>query len=117
MCMVAQDLLLFNHIHLAVFFVVLIMVSMAFLFLVPTKLMSDRALHRDFVMNPLERTSLGIQLAFYQLFLHVSKSSSYLNSFFFCGPLLCSSHRTVNSLIIIFFVLFENISIFRLNNV
>ena len=72
---------LFIHSHLAVLSVVLIITLMAFLFLVPFKPMSARALHRDLAMKPLEPTSIGIQLAYHPFFLHFSRSSSYLYFF------------------------------------
>ena len=73
--------------------------------------MSDRALHRDIAMNLLEPTSIGVQLGFYPLFCHIPRSSSYLNFFRSWVTSSRSSHGTVNSHIIIFFILFENINI------
>ena len=110
-------LLLFNHSHLAVLSAVFIIVSMTFLFLVPTKPMSDRALHRDLATTRFEPTSIGVQLAFNPLFMHVSRGSSYLNFFRSWASFTCSSHGTVNSHIFIFFILFENINISGSNDV
>ena len=76
--LVAHELLLFNHSHLAVLSAVLIMVSIAFLFLASAKPMSDSNLHSNLTTDPFEPFSIGIQLAFHPLIFHVSRRSPYL---------------------------------------
>ena len=55
---VAHELLLFNHSHLPGLSVVFVIALMTFLFLVPFKPMSARALHGDLAMKPFEPTSI-----------------------------------------------------------
>ena len=113
---VAHKILIFNHSYRAVHSIILIMVSMTFFFLVPAKPIPDRALHIDLATNPLQPPSIGAQPSLHPLFLHVSRSSSYLNFFRSRASSTCFSHGTVNSHIIIFF-LFENINISERNDV
>ena len=118
----APQLLLFNHTHLVVLSIVLIITSMVFFF----GSFQTRSLHRDLAMKPVEPISIGIQLVYHPFFFffffffffspHFSRSS-YLYFFRSWASSVCSSYGTVNSHINILFILFENISLSGCNDV
>ena len=98
---VAYELFLFNHSHLAVLSIVLIVVSFC-----------TETPWANLYWHPACIPPIFFFFFFFFFFLHFSWSSSYL--YFFCSwaSSACSSHGTVNSHINVFFILFKSISMF-----